>query len=623
MIHNYTLWVKHILQDFKSASNKIYWDKNTLKFNYIVSNQKMIKTMNRITKITTVLLLVLVTASCQDILNQPPDDAITADEFFNTGNDLRVYTNDLYDVLPEESVYIDDSNSDNILGVSAGSRLKGTRTVPTNRGSGGWSWENLRRINYFLENYEKVEDEEAKAKYSGIARFFRAYFYFDKVKRFGDVPWYDETLDAGDEELLNKPRDSRSTVMDLVLEDINYAVENIPAEKKLNEVTKYTALILKARIALFEGTFRKYHGIEGHVKFLDEAESAAKELIDSGAYDLYTQGGKDKAYLELFTRNNQDMTETILAVDFEFGKKTHDLAYRMTAPTLGRWGLAKDLVNSYLMADGTPFTYQSNYDTMEFYEEMQDRDPRLTQTTAGPEFKTYGSDEREPVDLDITRTGYRIIKGLPSKGPEWGAGGSYNDVILFRFAEALLIFAEAKAELGTLTQADLDISINKLRDRVGMPHLIMADANSNPDPYQEVMYRNIDQGPYKGVILEIRRERRVELVNEGHRWDDLMRWKEGKKVEDPITGLYFSRLGAHDFNNDGIYDVYVHDGDVSDAPEEITSTININERPLTNGTSGNLQLFSGGSFEEPKDYFYPIPLEDLELNENLEQNPGW
>jgi len=580
--------------------------------------------MRRIIQRSTIVIMSLIVASCEtDILDQQPGDAITTEEFFNTSADLEAYTNDLYAVLPTASVYMEDADSDNILGVSAAERLRGARIVPTNRGSGGWSWGHLRRINYFLEHYDKVDNEEAKAKYSGIARFFRAYFYYEKVKRFGDVPWYSEVIEESDEELLNKARDSREVVMDSVLADINYAIENIPAEKELNRITKYTALILKARISLFEGTFRKYHGLENYEKFLEEAVSASRELIDSGAYTLFVDGGEDSAYLDLFARSNQDMTETILAVDYEFGVRTHGLAYMMTAPTLGRWGLAKDLVNSYLMTDGSPFTDQAGYETMEFYEEMQNRDPRLTQTTAGPDYMTYGSDVPEPVNLDITRTGYRVIKALPPKGPQWGYGGSFNDVILFRYAEALLIYAEAKAELGTLTQGDLDMSINKLRDRVGMPHLNMAEANANPDPYQEAMYANVDQGANKGIILEIRRERRIEMMNEGLRWDDLMRWKEGKKVEQPITGIYFSGLGAYDFNNDGSYDVYVHDGDDSGAPGEVTSTININERPLTDGTSGNLLLFSGGSFVEPKDYYYPIPIEDLELSDNLEQNPGW
>lgn len=580
--------------------------------------------MSRILQILTLVMSSLIIVSCEDdILDQEPGDAITAEEFFNTGEDLEAYTNDLYSILPATSVYMEDADSDNILGVSASERMRGVRIVPTDRGSGGWSWGHLRRINYFLANYQRVDDAEAKAQYSGIAKFFRAYFYFDKVKSFGDVPWYGEVIEQDDEELLYKARDSREVVMDSVLADIDYAIENIPAEKQLNRITKYTALTLKARIALFEGTFRKYHGFSDYERFLEEAASAAKELIDSGAYTLYIDGGEDQAYLDLFSRENQDMTETILAVDFEFGLRTHDLGYRMTAPTLGRWGLTKELVNSYLMEDGTPFTDQPGFETMEFYEEMQNRDPRLTQTTAGPEFATYGSEDREPVDLDITRTGYRVIKALPPKGPQWGSGGSFNDVILFRYAEALLVYAEAKAELGTLTQEDLDNSINQLRARVGLPPLNMADANANPDPYQENLYPNVDQGPNKGVILEIRRERRIELINEGFRWDDLMRWKEGKKVEQPIEGIYFSSLGAHDFNNDGIYDVYVHDGDDSGAPDEVTSEIDINERPLTEGTSGNMLLFTGGSFEEPKDYYYPIPIEDLELNENLEQNTGW
>src|SRR5690606_32689045 len=169
----------------------------------------------------------------------------------------------------------------------------------------------------------------------------------------------------------------------------------------------------------------------------------------------------------------------------------------------------------------------------------------------------------EPVILDGTTTGYRVIKALPTRD-QWGSGGaSYIDIIIFRYAEALLIFAEAKAELGTLTQTDLDESINKLRDRVAMPHLDLAVANANPDPYLVAMYPNVDQGPNKGVILEIRRERRIEMFNEGLRWDDLMRWKEGKRIEQPMVGIYFSGLGAHDFNNDGVPDVYLHQGDPS------------------------------------------------------------
>lgn len=584
--------------------------------------------MNRIYYILGSAFLLFGLLGCNDdFLDRAPKDQIDAEFFFNTPKDLEIATNDFYTMLETQEVYKDDDASDNMVPLIANNRIRGGRIVPTQRGSGGWSWGRLRDINFFMERYHKVEDEAARKKYGGIARFFRAYFYFGKVKRFGDVPWYNRVLEAGDPGLYN-PRDSRVLIMDSVMADINYAIANIPAEKKLNRITKYTALILKARLALHEGTFRKYHGIAGATPFLEEAVSASQALIDSKAYSLFTTGGKDNAYRDLFARDNQDVTETILASSYEKGVDSHNLAYLMTSTTMGSWGMTKDVVNSYLMKDGSRFTDLPGYKTMEFYEEMQNRDPRLTQTTAGPNFVIKGQANREPVTLNVATTGYRIIKALPPKD-EWNP--SHFDVIIYRYAEALLILAEAKAELGSLTQTDLDKTINLLRDRVGMPHLNLAAANANPDPYLEQMYPNVDQGANKGVILEIRRERRLEMFNEGHRWDDLMRWKEGKKVEKPMLGIYFSGLGAHDFNNDGVADVFLHNGNESGKPASVTSVINIQQKPLrdpitgvSGGTSGNLNPFPlGGSFDESKDYYYPLPLEDLQLNKNLVQNPGW
>lgn len=559
--------------------------------------------------------------SCDnDFLDVPPEDQLVVDQFFNTAKDLEVATNDFYTMLPTTETYTDDASSDNMMSLTPAARIRGGRVVPTERGSGGWNWTRLRDINFFLENYKQVDNIDAQLHYSGIARFFRAYFYFDKVVRFGDVPWYGEVLEAGDEGLY-KARDSRELVMDSIMADIDYAIKNIPAEVELNRITKYTAQILKARIALFEGTFRKYHGINGSEQFLEEAVTASEALMNSGAYTIYVNGGADQAYRGLFSRNNQDAVETILARDFDQELETHNLGYLMTAPTMGGWGMMKDAVNSYLMADGTRFTDIPGFQTMGYYQEMQNRDPRLTQTTAGPGFTVLGESDPEPVSLESSTTGYRIIKALPDRS-QWSS--AYFDVIIFRYAEALLIYAEAKAELGTLTQSDLDMSVNLLRDRVGMPHMNMAQANANPDTYQESFYSNLNQGVNKGVILEIRRERRVELFNEGLRWQDLMRWKEGKKVEQPMLGIYFSSLGGHDFNNDGSPDVYLHQGDPSGAPSGITTFINVLQRPLTEGTSGNMNPFSeGGMFDESRDYFYPIPIEDLQLNKNLEQNPKW
>ena len=582
-------------------------------------------------KIYTAFMVVftLFAIGCKkDYLDVTPQDKIDASAFFNNETDLEVYTNQFYDMLPTPSstiytLYTDDASSDNIIPLLASDRVKGARVVPVARGSGGWSFTALRSINFFLKNYGKCPDSAAKLKYGGIARFFRAWFYYDKVKTFGDVPLYTKVLTSDDPDLY-KPRDSRKLVMDTVLADINYAIANIPKEVKLNTVTGYTALALKARICLFEGTYRKYHDLGDYQTMLEEAVSASEALINSGAYKLFTTGGPDLAYRELFARVNQDATETIYARDFEKDFQTNGINYFMTSATGGTYGMPKDLVNSYLMKDGGRFTDSAGYDTLGFYAEMQNRDPRLTQTTAGPDFAAYGETKREPVNLSITTTGYRVIKALSTRD-QWAPNGSYFDLIIFRYAEALLVYAEAKAELGTLTQADLDKSVNLLRDRVGMPHMDMTAANTNPDPYLLGQYPNVDKGANEGVILEIRRERRIEMFNEGLRWDDLMRWKEGKKLEQPMLGIYFPSLGSFDFNNDGKTDVYLHNGNASGAPVGTTSIINVKQKALTNGTSGNFYPLKGITitFDENKDYLYPIPLEDIALNPKIKQNPGW
>ena len=578
--------------------------------------------MNKLYIAIIISLAVGLLSGCKhDSLDVLPKDKIDAAAFFNTATDLEVYTNRFYDQLSTTTVYTDDASSDNIVTLIASARVKGARVVPTARGTGGWNWSDLRSINYFLTNYEKCPDVAAKAKYGGIARFFRAYFYFEKVRTFGDVPLYKKVLEAGDPELY-KDRDSRKVVIDAVLEDINFAIANIPKEVKLNSITKYTALALKARICLFEGTFRKYHGLGDYQNLLTEAAAAAEELMGYNAYRTFTTGGPTTAYRELFARLNQDVTETILARDYEANFPRHNINGLMTSATQGAYGIPKDMINSYLMKDGTRFTDVAGYSTKEFYQEMQNRDPRLTQTTAGPDFAAYGSTTREPVNLNITTTGYRVIKALSSKD-QWSTG--YFDLILFRYAETLLIFAEAKAELGTLTQADINKSIKLLRDRAGMPNLDLASANASPDPFLLAMYSNVDAGVNKGVILEIRRERRIELFNEGQRWDDLMRWKEGKKLEQPMLGIYFPGLGSYDFNNDGKTDVFLHNGSAAGAPAGTSSIVNVNQKALTNGTSGNINPLKGITitFNELKDYLNPIPLEDITLNGKYKQNPYW
>src|SRR5690606_18748365 len=165
--------------------------------------------------------------------------------------------------------------------------------------------------------------------------------------------------------------------------------------------------------------------------------------------------------------------------------------------------------------------------TMQFFEETQNRDPRLAQTIRTPGYKRVGENGVSVPDFATSVTGYQFVKYILA--PSFDAGQSSNDMPIMRYAEVLLNYAEAKAELGQLSQADLDRSIKLLRDRVDMPGLNMQEANASPDPYLLSEYPNVNQGAQTGVILEIRRERRVELVKEGHRYRDLLRWKEGER----------------------------------------------------------------------------------------------
>jgi hypothetical protein len=210
---------------------------------------------------------------------------------------------------------------------------------------------------------------------------------------------------------------------------------------------------------------------------------------------------------------------------------------------------------------------------------------------------------------------------------------SYYDIPVFRIAEMYLIYAEALAENDKLSQADLDISVNLLRDRVGMPHMNMNDANANPDWYlcsEEFGYRNVS-GANKGVILEIRRERAIELFKEGFRWDDLMRWKEGLCINQVMHGQYFPGLGEYDLTGDNKADIVLYQGK---KPAEKAGVAAFEVGTLTGvvlseGTKGYINPQpqenpqNAHVFDESRDYYYPIPATERSLNPNLTQNPNW
>jgi len=560
-----------------------------------------------------------------DYLDKNPISDVSEDSFFLTASDLELYTNGFYLLLPNSSsrgeIFTADSYSGEIVHNTLSDLMTDSRIVPSS--GGGWNWNNLRDINYFLENYEKCDDESAKNRYGGVARFFRAYFYFNMVMNFGDVPWYDKTMEADDQDLY-KARDSRQLVVDKILEDLDWAIAHMNDQSYAYEVSKYTALALKSRIGLFEGTFEKYHGIPGYEKYLQASISASEELMESSPYTLYSTGNPSSDYADLFRAEASETSEVILAREYtEPLTNGHRANYYTLTGSQGRPGMPKSVVNSYLNADGSRFTDQADYNTLSFADETADRDPRLSQTIRTSGYTRIGQSVELPPDLSFTITGYHLTKFVTAANSD-GINQNTNDLPVFRFAEVLLNYAEAKAELGTATQEDMDKSIGLLRNRVDMPNVSVVDANANPDAYQEMFYPNVG-GSNMGLILEIRRERRVELYMEGHRWNDIRRWKAGQSLTLPLRGIYLPGAGEYDLDGNGAIDLVVYEGElptgqISGAKYfQLGTDIQLSADNLIDP----LPDFNDRTFNENRDYLLPIPIQELQLNTNLVQNPNW
>jgi hypothetical protein len=579
--------------------------------------------------------------SC-DKLDQQPEATISRDAIFGSERGIELYTNSFYDNLP-------DGNS--IFRIDEMADYSARNTVPdfirpgvfTPRQSSGWSWTALRNVNYFLENISTSPlPQDVKDHYTGLARFFRAWFYYDKVKRFGEVPWIGKTMNVDDPSLFNK-RDSRQLVMDSVLADINFACDKLRAtqENSRSTINKMVANAVKSRICLFEGTFRKYHDYSGGLAeglgstsqtWLQEAATAAETVMAQGGYSLNTAGGADKAYRQLFISNAPVANEIILsAVADATLNVLNDANWWWTSATYGaRVSLTRTFVNTYLKLDGTPFTETPGYQTMPFAEEVKNRDLRLKQTIRSGDYKRIngGVTEAAPPVFSYTYTGYQPIKWTLDDTYFDGGTRNTNSISIIRYAEVLLNYAEAKAELGTLTDDDWNKTIGALRRRAG----ITGNTAMKPVIVDTYLQSNYFPGIADAALLEIRRERGIELVFEGLRFNDLVRWKKGELLEMSWNGFYVSNLNqAIDLNEDGKADVLFFKGT---APTAIPGVTFINVSDIINGTA-NPQRLSGDTQGEinwlnniprkweNKNYLYPIPENDLLMNPALGQNPGW
>lgn len=579
--------------------------------------------MLKMNKLIYIFLFILLVA-CQDELNLTPPDKISPSKAFASEGDLELYVNSFYQVLPGATeVSQSDGLSDYFVGRTISSYLQKSYNSTQ---AGGWTWSDLRNINYFLENYHKAEiSNELKANYAGIAKFFRAYFYMEKVKRFGDVPWYNKTMDVDDPDLY-KGRDPRTLVMDSVLADINFACDHILANKDVSctTITKWVALAYKSRICLYEGTFRKYHtelGLESTANYwLGQASEAAKKVMDSGTYSINVLSDASKSYRDLFVNEVPNSKEIMLAaVCSKELRVLNDANWYWTSTTYGgRYSFIKSFINTYLKIDGSRFTDTENFNDKPFWSEVKNRDLRLKQTIRMGDYSREGI--AAPPDFTYTYSGYMPYKfTLDSKATD-GVSENANSLPLFRYAEVLLNYAEAKAELGTFNDDDWNKTINVLRSRAGIK------STSIPQNVDVYLQRNFFPNVSDKIILEVRRERGIELAMEGFRYSDLMRWKLGKLLEMTYDGMFVPALNTPlDLNEDGKLDVSF----VNKIPTDKVSgvyyfVIDNNQFKLMEVDKGILILFSNleRNFDDHK-YYYPIPYDEIVLNPNLSQNPGW
>ena len=584
----------------------------------------MNKRKYRMKKIFFIATLALLTA-CEKSFEQYPPDKLSPENAFNTEKDLQLYANSFYNNLPSANDIVrGDQTSDFLVGSTIDNYLSGSYSAAQ---AGGWTWGPLRNINYFLEQMVRAQiSDESRKHFEGLARFFRAYFYFNKVKQFGNVPWQEKTLTIDDPDLY-KPQDSRAYVMEKVLADLNFACENIsPAiDPTSSQISRPVALAFKSRICLFEGTYRKYHeelNLQATANtWLQEAADAAKQVIDGGQYRLNIESDPTTSFRNLFINEQPKTNEIMLAaINNASLRVLNDANWYWTSATYGRrLSFPKTFVNTFLNRDGSRFTDQANYNQIPFWEEVKNRDLRLQQCIRMGSYQREG--QPAPPDFTYTYTGYMPYKfTLDSKATD-GRAENNNSLPLMRYAEVLLNYAEAMAELNRFTEAEWNLTIKLLRERAGLSNTAMP---LTADTYLEQEYF-ADQN-LSAALLEIRRERAIELAMEGFRYDDLMRWKLANLLLKPYTGLYVPAMNTpYDLNEDGKNDVSFVTAVPSNPQKGIVYfVINGTQHYLTNQTSGNI-VAQNNLRRIFDDFMYlrPIPIEEITLNPNLKQNAGW
>lgn len=560
-------------------------------------------------------------SSCD--VNEIPETSMNDGNYWNTVSDLRMAANYFYTTLPglgsgdvAEDVWSSYgySNSGSGTGISDGSRA----TPPT---SSDYSYYGIFQANKLIENAPKVLEKggtETEVNwYIGEAHFFRATFYYEMFKRFGGVPMITKTLKIGDPEVYSA-RASRAEILDLILKDLDVAIQylrsssELVSAKEYGRISKTAALAFKARVALFEGTREKFHKYGDSKKHLTIARDAAKEVMDSKQHSLFTQaktGSKgertDDAYYNLFQLAGEGSANKENIIVRQYGVNREN---SVTSTAVQRYYEGSNIlptqnfVDNYLMADGLPITKSKLYvepnKDMKYIEYFNKKDPRMSFTLFKPGDEFISSSNYTLPNPRQHRSGYGIRKYANKEF--WNLQSSFIDKPVLRYAEVLLIYAEASYELNeSITDADLDLTINLLRGRLPQINIGTAEQPNFVDmPKLSNQFVNTNA---LNMREEIRRERLVELAYEGFAYWDLIRWKTAEvEMKKPLLGSY---LFSEFLNNSG---------------EKWSATTPVNSK-------GNIILQDAQlrKFDPEKDYLWPLPTQEIAINNKIEQNPKW
>jgi hypothetical protein len=565
------------------------------------------KKINHIVGILSFGLILMIISGCNKYLDLQPQSEITDVVFWNTPNSFKLAANWFYQNSLSDPTSGGTLNSDNMADIAEDTQpdpvSSGTYVAPSDDGVWDGSYTGIRNANKLITEGENSSLKNSVLAYLGEGYFFRAFNYYTLFKQYGGVPIIDKVLATNDPEIYNA-RATRDETFSFILSDLDKAIADLSAKSatETGRICKEAAQAFKARVCLFEGTWREFHGTGDANSLLDLAISESKSVIDSKSYSLYNGKGI-QSYRYIFIDNSSENDpESILVKHYVMSINPSGWPYGIS------WGYmspTKKIADMYLCKDGLPIDKSSLFEGYNLCRsEFYNRDPRMTEsiivpadsivrpqfTEAEPQWPGVGNNRN-------VNSGYMLYKFISEVASPYTSSAGNFDWNDMRYAEVLLTYAEAKFERnGMISDADLDISINLLRDRVQMPHLTNT----------LVLANGLD------MRTEIRRERTVELAFEGFRWDDLRRWKTAE-TELPNSLLSIKVTGTQ------------WDSPQITIGNNSTASIfyNLSADQLENGYKV-LQPKSQRKFDPAKNYLLPIPTKQILLNpDKLKQNPGW